>query len=115
MGDKETLTPRRIIKSVREVSALYDWTAIGLLIFAAVIPIAVAMWWGRPATIADLATIIMLGLFIFAVISTFAIIVLWGLGRLSLTDKFMTWLGGATVGEIAGLVAFIIHFLFSKP
>jgi len=113
-AQKETPPARKYIRSAREVSTVVDWAAIGLLIFAAVVPIAIAMWWGRPSVFADLITMILLGLFVFAVIATFAIIVLWGLKRLDLTEKFMSWLGGATVGEIIGLLAYIVHRLF-KP
>ena len=113
-AQKETPVPKRFIQGSREVSTFADATAIGLLIFAAVIPIAIAAWWGRPAAFADLITMTLLGLFVFAVIATFAIIVLWGLKRLDLSEKFMMWLGGATVGEIIGLLAYIIHHLFKS-
>jgi hypothetical protein len=113
-AQKETPPDRKYIQAAREVSTVADWTPIGLLIFAAVVPIAIAMWWGRPSTFADLITMILLGLFVFAVIANFAIIVLWGLKRLDLPERFMSWLGGATVGEIIGLSAYIVHHIFKS-
>ena len=106
----ETLSPKQLIKAARVVSGI-DWTAVGLLIFAAIIPILTCLWWGKPSSLPELVTLVLLGLFAFAVISTFAIIVLWGIGRLELPDRFMAWLGGATVGEIAGLLAAIVHWI----
>ena len=113
MIERDSVTPKKLFKNVREVSP-FDWTAIAMLMFAALVPIAIAIYWGHPGSIGDLATIVFLGLFVFAVIATFSIIVLWGLGRLALPDKFMSWLGAATIGEIAGLLAFVIHHLFGK-
>jgi len=111
---KETLTTNKVIKGAREVSGIVDWSAIGLLIFAAVIPTALAIWWGKPSSLPELVTLVLLGLYVFAVISTFAIIMLWGLRRLDLPDRFMSWLGGATVGEIVGLLAFIVRWVLKS-
>jgi hypothetical protein len=109
---KETLIPKKVFKGSRIVSGVMDGTAIGMLIFAAILPIVIILWWGKPILLRDLVTLVFLGLYVFAVISTFAIIVLWGLQRLDLPNKFMMWLGGATVGEIAGLLAFGYKELF---
>ena len=54
----------------------------------------------------------LLGTYIFAVIETFAVIILWGLGRLYLPPKFVPWLGGATIGEIAVLLTIVVKKLF---
>jgi hypothetical protein len=54
-----------------------------------------------------------LGTYVFAVIETFAVILLWGLGRLSLPSTFVPWLGGATIGEIAGLLLLVVKKVFA--
>jgi hypothetical protein len=109
------LTPKKIVLSARELPG-ENWTAIGLLIFAAVIPVALTIWWEShsPMTLAELITLLFMDIYIFAVVSTFAIIVLWGLKRLDLPNKFMSWLGAATVGEIAGLLTYVIHIILKK-
>jgi hypothetical protein len=115
MKQAVALTPKKVILSAREIPG-ENWTAIGLLIFAAVIPVALTVWWEKhsPMTLPDLVTLLFMDIYIFAVVSTFAIIVLWGLNRLDLPNKFMSWLGAATVGEIAGLLGYVIHIIFKK-
>jgi hypothetical protein len=114
MKDEESLVSKPLIQSAREIPG-ENWTAIGLLIFAAIVPVALTVWWAHrsPMELTDLITLIFMDLYIFAVISTFAIIVLWGLGRLTLPGKFMSWLGAATVGEIVGLLTYVVHFVFN--
>ena len=111
--EPESLPPRDVFKASRIVTGIELKTGIGLLVFAAVVPIATSLWWGRPATFAEFTSLIFLGIYMFAVIATFAIIILWGLGRLDLPDKFMAWLGVATIGEIAGLLAYVVRQIFS--
>lgn len=58
-------------------------------------------------------------LFVLATTTTLAMIFLWGAGVLNFTEKFMNWLGGATVAEVAGILTIIISSYFtnqnSKP
>ena len=105
---------RDVFKASRIVTGIELKTGIGLLVFAAVVPIAACAWWGRPATFAEFTSLIFLGIYMFASIATFAIIILWGLGRLDLPDKFMHWLGGVTLGEISVLVTYIVHQIFKN-
>ena len=107
-ASRETPTARDLFKASRVVTGIELKVAIGLLIFSAVVPIATILWWGRPATFAEFVSVVFLGLFMFAVLTTFAIIVLWGLGRLDLPGKFVGWLGVVTVGEIVGLLLFML-------
>ncbi len=101
------------IKSARVVTGIETKLALGLIVFAAVIPILAVAWWGRPGTLADFLTLLFVGVYMFAVITTFAIILLWGLGRLDLPEKFMHWLGAATIGEVAGLLMFVVKKVFA--
>jgi hypothetical protein len=55
-----------------------------------------------------------LTLFAFSVVATFGVIVADGLGRLKLPPALLNWLGGATVGEIAGMLYIIIKSNFSN-
>ena len=111
-GQQETVVTREVVKSARVVTGIELTTGLALLFFAAAVPVATALWWGRPTTFQELASLIFLGTFMFCVIATFAVIILWGLGRLDLPSKFVGWLGGATIGEVAGLVAFVLHWIF---
>lgn len=107
----ETVRPLTAIRAAGEVTPTEIRVGLALLAFAAIIPIGTMAWWGRPAVFAEFTVMIMLGIYIFAVIATFAIIFLWGLGRLVIPDSFMRWLGIATVGEIAGLLAFGLQYV----
>ncbi len=109
---KDIPPTQELFKASRVVTGAELTTGIGLVIFAAVVPIATILWWGRPTLLADFVTLVFLGIYVFAVIATFAIIILWGLGRLELPDKFMDKLGVATIGEIAGLLLFMLKYLF---
>jgi hypothetical protein len=111
---KDEIPTREVIRAARIITGVELKTGIGLLIFAAVVPIATSLWWGRPATFAEFISLIFLGIYMFAVIATFAIIILWGLGRLDLPNKFMGWLGAATIGEIAGLLGYVVHQIFKS-
>lgn len=108
----ETVQPLVAIRAAGEVTRLEIRVGLGLLAFAAILPIGTMAWWGRPALFAEFTVMIILGIYIFAVIATFAIIFLWGLGRLVIPDSFMRWLGIATVGEIAGLLTFGLQYVF---
>ena len=112
-GDK--VQPRTVIKASRVITGYELGAGLGLLGFAVLIPILAFLWWGRPATFPEFASMIFLGIYMFAVIATFAIIILWGLGRLDIPDSFMKWLGMATIGEIAGLVGVVVKEIFSGP
>lgn len=111
-SDKPSI--REVIKAARIVTGLEIKIGIALLIFAAVFPTAACLWWGRPDTFGEFTTLFFLWIYMFAVIATFAIIILWGLGRLDLPGKFMGWLGAATIGEIVGLLAYVLHQIFGN-
>jgi len=108
MAPRDSPKIKSFIAAARTITGAETWLAIGLIVFAAAIPIVAIGWWGRPNSLADFVTLILVGVYVFAVITTFAIILLWGLGRLDLPQKFMRWLGVATIGEVAGLVTFIV-------
>lgn len=109
-GDR--LQPRKVVKASRVVTGYELGAGLGLLGFAILIPVLTFFWWGRPATFPEFASMIFLGIYMFAVIATFAIIILWGLGRLDIPDSFMKWLGMATIGEIVGLVGYVLKQIF---
>jgi hypothetical protein len=111
---KEEPPAEEPIKAARVVTGVELAAGIALLAFSTIVPTAAVLWWGRPATFAEFTSMIFLWIYMFAVIATFAIIILWGLGRLDIPDKFMTWLGGATVGEIVGLLAFAGQWIFKN-
>jgi hypothetical protein len=60
----------------------------------------------------QLITLNILAAFFFTVIETFSLILLRGFGRITVPDKFMHWLGGATVGQVAGMLLWIIKKVF---
>jgi hypothetical protein len=85
---------------------------IGLLVASILIPVTLFVWWANhsPAMgLPDLVTLAILCLYTFLVISTISIIVQWGLGTLDLPERFMRWLGPATVGVIASLVLYVVN------
>lgn len=110
----ETPASGEVFKAGRLVTGFELRTALGLLIFAALVPICTILWWGRPSALPEFVTLVFLGLFVFAVLATFAIIVLWGLGRLDLPGSFMKWLGLATIGEIVGLLLFVLRYILKS-
>jgi hypothetical protein len=110
-GDQ--VKPREVVKASRVITGYELGAGLGLLAFALLIPILAFLWWGRPATFSEFASMIFLGIYMFAVIATFAIIILWGLGRLDIPDSFMKWLGMATIGEIVGLVGYVLRHTFN--
>ena len=59
---------------------------------------------------------LMLSLFALGLVSTFVIIFFEGfhVGGFDLPDEFLHWLGGATVGEVAGLLVITFRYLFPK-
>jgi hypothetical protein len=115
MSSKEPndkLPALNVVRSARIVSGYELGAGLGLLAFAVAIPIAAILWWGRPSTFAEFTSLIFLGIYMFVVIATFAIIILWGLGRLDIPESFMKWLGGATIGEVAGLLLFVVKQIY---
>jgi hypothetical protein len=60
----------------------------------------------------QLITLNVLAGFFFTVIETFSLILLRGFGRIVVPDKFMHWLGAATVGQVAGMLLWIIKKVF---
>lgn len=111
-GDQ--VQPIKVIKASRVITGYELAAGLGLLGFSLLIPILSFLWWGRPATFAEFVSMIFLGIYMFAVIATFAIIILWGLGRLDIPDSFMKWLGMATIGEIVGLLAYVLKQVFNS-
>lgn len=60
----------------------------------------------------QLITLNVLAAFFFTVIETFSLILLRGFSRITVPDKFMHWLGGATVGQVGGMLVWIIKKVF---
>lgn len=104
------------VRSARQVNLFERFGALLLLGFG-VMPLVVG--WGFLSRgdfdIRDFVGVTLIGIFAFAVIETFSIIIMWGLERLKIPDKFIYWLGGATVGEIAGLAVYVVAALFRTP
>ncbi len=105
----EQKVPDEIIKRARDVTGYELGAGLGLLAVAVLIPTFGMIWWGRPTGFPEFTSMILLWIYMFAVIATFSIVILWGLGRLELPAKFMNWLGGATIGEVAGLVIIVVE------
>lgn len=105
---KDTPPEIEVIKAARVVTGYELGAGLGLLAVAVAIPVSTVLWWGRPGTFAEFISIVVLAIYMFTVIATFAVIVLWGLGRLDLPHSFMKWLGGATVGEVVGLLVYVL-------
>lgn len=107
--------PQAVIEaatSAREVTP-FDKGAIALLAFG-MLPLVVG-WiflFRRDFDMGEFIGINVLTVFVFAVVETFSIFFLWGLGRLDLPAKLVHWLGGATVGEVAGMLILIINSIF---
>lgn len=97
------------IKSVEKVSSPELGAAL-FLIVAGVAPLAFLLY-SYHSQLAETITATIIGTYTFAVFETFAIFLLWGFRRLSMPDKFVHWLGAATVGEVAGLVALILKYV----
>jgi hypothetical protein len=111
--EQQEKAPRlEVIKASRIVTGYELGAGLGLLAFAVLVPSLALLLWGRAETFAQFVSMIFLWIYMFAVIATFAIVILWGLGRLDIPDSFMKWLGGATIGEIAGLLAFVVKQIF---
>ncbi len=111
--EEEEYKPYEAIRRAENVSGWEIAGAIALLLFG-VVPLVVGWLFLRQGTI-ELQTymaVTLLGIYAFAVIVTFATILLWGFRRLELPDKFVSWLGAATVGEVAGMVLFIVRKVF---
>lgn len=112
--DPETPKPIEVVKAARVVTGAEIWVGL-ILVLIGVIPLFMLIWaeHGKASFHSDEFIVSTLtGTFIFAVFETFAIILLWGLGRLELPEKFVHWLGGATVGEIATLLTIIVKQVF---
>lgn len=58
----------------------------------------------------------LLGTYLLLILSTLSIIFLQGFHykNFDIDDKFLQWLGGATIGEVAGLLALVYGALFRK-
>ncbi|MFL6310536.1 MAG: hypothetical protein ACJ71W_00390 [Terriglobales bacterium] len=116
MPRKITVQPINVVKAARVVTGAEIWVAL-ILVLIGVIPLFLLIWFLHnmtPFKADEFIVSTLTGTFIFAVFETFAIILLWGLGRLELPEKFVHWLGAATIGEIATLLTIIVKHVFSK-
>jgi|SRR5208337_5604038 len=105
---KEIAAPETVepIREARNVSSVELVGGI-FLIVAGVFPLWVFLCLFHKQ-LSEVITVSVLGLYVFVVFETFAVFFLSGLGRLSFPDKFLHWLGVATVGEVAGLLYFVM-------
>lgn len=95
----------------------FEWFAIILISLGIAVPSVFAFVFMASNRINDAKVYLAISissLFSFAVVATFGIIIAQGLNRLSLASGLLNWLGGATVGEIAGMLYIIIRFYFEK-
>lgn len=60
----------------------------------------------------EMLTIFLLALFGASTIATYVLIFFWGFKLIELPSPFVHWLGGATVGEISGLLVIIVKSIF---
>jgi hypothetical protein len=111
--EPEQKLPDETVTASRVVAGYEIGAGLGLLAVAVLVPTVAMVWRGKPAEFREFTSMILLWIYMFAVIATFSIIILWGLGRLILPEKFMNWLGGATIGEIAGMVLFVVKQIFN--
>jgi hypothetical protein len=111
---KITLQPINAVQASRVVSGAEVWVAL-ILVLIGVIPLFFLIWSLHnvtPFRADEFIILTLTGTFIFALFETFAIILLWGLGRLELPEKFVHWLGAATVGEIATFLTIVVKHVF---
>ena len=95
----------------------FEWVSIFLIALGLVVPSVFAATFVARNKISapkDYLALCIATLFSFAVVATFGIIIGVGLKRLVLEPTMFNWLGGATVGEIAGMLYIIIKAYFSK-
>lgn len=101
---------------ITEAKDVSNWEIAGavILLLFGTVPLIVGWLFlrQRPFDLQDYMAVTLLGIYAFAVIVTFAIILLWGFKRLELEAKFVNWLGAATVGEVAGMLLFIVKKVF---
>jgi hypothetical protein len=68
----------------------------------------------RCSTIPELVGLSVMTVFLSIVLLTVVFLFLAGLGYIDASDKFMQWLGGITIAELAGMATSIIGFYFRK-
>lgn len=105
------LTAHEFIQRARTGAPLA--IGIGLIIFG-LLPL-VAIWIvnrGMQFQLDNFVALTLLGTFVFVTVETFAIILLQGFHELELPEKFLHWLGGATIGEVATLLTIIVRAVF---
>jgi hypothetical protein len=95
----------------------FQWLWVLLIALGLVVPSCFALTFVIMNRISDTRTYVALALttlFCFAVVATFGIIIAQGLGGgvFKLESSFIAWLGGATIGEIAGMLYIVIKWLF---
>jgi len=93
----ETLQPMSVVSDAREVENLEPKLVVD-----------------RADVLRDLVTRSLVWCFVISVGVTYPIIVFYGLGCLRYPDSFLHWLGAATVGQTAGLLAVVIRSLFPQ-
>lgn len=105
----ESLRPKEFVERVIIGSKLA--VALVLVLFGCLPLLGLwSMVRGRPLD--EIVALTLLGTFVFAVIETFAVMILTGMGHLDLPDKFLHWLGAATVGEVATMLLLVVKKLF---
>lgn len=104
------LEPREFFKDARVVTGL----AMGIaLIVLGMLPL-LAIWIlvrSMPFEIHNFIALTLVGTFLFVVVETFAVIILWGFRQIDLPQTFVRWLGGATIAEVAILLAIVVKKL----
>ena len=96
----------------------WHWVAYSLIIIVLLILAAngfLFIFWNHISDPRVFISITLTSLFVLATTTTLAIIFLWGAKILDFDPSFVHWLGGATVAEVAGILAIIINFYFAGP
>jgi len=115
-SEVESLENQRISRSSVVVTRGERTVTLALLLFG-LIPVAFSIGYllvFHPATFdaKQFALIFLLGIFGYMVMELYPIVILWGFQRLSLPPEFVKWLGIATIGGVAGLLATVYGYLF---
>ena len=93
----------RILLTVMAAAFIVDVVALSFLI-------------GRlpGSSIPELIGLSVITVFLSIVLVTVVFLFLAGLGYIKASDKFMKWLGGITIAELAGMATSILGFYFKK-
>jgi hypothetical protein len=105
-------TAEKVIAKAKLMSGMELTTALSVIVFALVVPFSFAGYFLFSAQhspgVREFTIAMLLALFTFTVVATFGMIFLQGLGRLTLPDKLLHWLGAATLGQVSGLVYLVV-------